>query len=392
MTAPHDVVVVGAGVAGSATALHLAQRGRRVVLIDRGAYPREKVCGEGLMPHGVGELTGLGLCQEVEAAGARRFQGIAYHVAGRTAVGRFPTGHGLGVRRWALDAALLGRCQASDRIEVRLGARVTGLTVGAEGVSVAVGDGEVAARAVVGADGRGSAVRRYRGLDVKVTAAPRYGLRAHYKLARGQERPYVDVFVADDCELYITPTGPGQINVAVLCGRDLTRRIGGDLEAGFESVVRAHPEVGAMLQGAVRLTPPTLCGPLRRAARDVVADRTLLVGDAAGFVDAITGEGMSVALVCARLAAEVLDAALDEDRLTASGLRPYARRRRASTIDQIRLTEILLWGLRNRTLAAHVVGNLARHPDAFGKVLAVNSGERSLVGLGLTTIARIVGR
>src|SRR5687767_8098600 len=88
-----EVIVVGAGVAGCAVALHLARRGHSVILLDRSESPRDKVCGEGLMPHGVAALDRLGLLPLPFPV--LPFTGIGYHVAGVDAVGRFPGTVGL---------------------------------------------------------------------------------------------------------------------------------------------------------------------------------------------------------------------------------------------------------------------------------------------------------
>ncbi|MEZ5237394.1 MAG: FAD-dependent oxidoreductase, partial [Acidimicrobiales bacterium] len=118
-----EVLVIGGGPGGSATALQLARSGHRVMLLDRAGFPRDKVCGEGLMPYGVGELERLGLAAP---EGSQRFVGIGYTVGGHSAVGRFPGGrYGLGVRRSRLDAELAARCEEAG-VERRHGVQVRG--------------------------------------------------------------------------------------------------------------------------------------------------------------------------------------------------------------------------------------------------------------------------
>ncbi len=387
------VVVVGAGVAGCATALHLARRGHDVAIVDRAAFPRDKVCGEGLLPHGVTELDRLGLLDAVRGTGARPFRGIAYHVGTERAFGRFPPREphrdGLGLRRLRVDAALADAVAAEPGVTLHTGVRFRGVHVDDGHVTVRTDQGEVRARAMVGADGMRSEVRRALALDRPDPAPPRYGVRAHYRL-RGAPPDEVRVHVEADVELYLTPTGPDELNVAILCGRDVTRALGGDLLEGFQRLVAACEPVAALLQGAEPIDAPMLVGPLRQRVRGVVSDRALLVGDAAGFVDAITGEGMSLALVGARLAADTLHEALGHDRLDRRALRPYAKAHARACREATFLAEIVLWGLRHRRLARRVVRNLGRHPDLFGQILSVGTGQSGLAAIGPLGIARLL--
>ena len=175
-----DVVVVGAGPAGAATAILLAEAGHEVVLLDRARFPRDKICGEYLSPEGSRILDRLGVLKSVEAAGARPLRGMRIHAPdGTVLVGDYPTSgryrgyrdHALAVSRRTFDAVLVERARALP-VRVREGFRVTELVVegrrvaGVEGVAQgAAGPAErIAARLVVGADGRGSVVARRLGL------------------------------------------------------------------------------------------------------------------------------------------------------------------------------------------------------------------------------------
>jgi geranylgeranyl reductase family protein len=390
-----EVVVVGAGPAGCAAALHLANLGHEVVLVERQRFPREKVCGEGLMPHGVAELRGLGLAEAMLATGARAFHGIAYHLGEQVAVGRFPGADagrgGYGFRRLRFDAALLAACSRHAGVRVRVGARVVQVRTEAASVQVRCDDGTIRARAVIGADGAQSVVRRQLGLGRRANRPPRYGARGHFRLAEGRsERDVVDVVLLQGREFYLTSVGAGEVNVTLLCGKATTVGFGGDLPGGFAREIAQCPEVADYLDGAEPISDVRLCGPLRQRVTGLVADRALLVGDAAGFVDAITGEGMSLAMASARLAAGVLSRALRIDRLDRASLRPYEVARRRFARDLIWLTEIMLWWVRHPRLARRVLGQLARHPDTFGRLLAVNVGESRLSGVRPGDVRRLL--
>jgi flavin-dependent dehydrogenase len=392
MNVETDVVVVGGSVAGAATALHLSRAGASVVVLDRAQFPREKVCGEGLMPHGVAELARLGVVDRL-ASCSRPFRGIVYHVGEVSAVGEFPdadTHPGLGVRRFGLDRALFEACAAAPGVDLRAGVEVRRVVTTPEAAIIETSGGTVRARAVVGADGLMSRVRRDLGLKLETSRAPRYGARFHARLRPGRRAPaFVEVFVGPRCEFYITPTGDGEVNVALLCGKRTSQRFAGDLPGGFQTLIEDVPEVRELLDGAEPATPAKLTGPLRQPTSGVVADRAVLVGDAAGFVDAITGEGMSIALVSARLAADALIAGLARDRLRATDLMPYQAARGAFSRDLVLLSEIVVWWLSHPWLARWVVRNLARHPQTFQRMLAVNLGMAPLLSVGPRDWVRI---
>jgi len=366
-----DVLVVGGGLAGSATAIQLAERGHRVVVLERVGFPRDKLCGEGLMPAGVAELLRLGVAVE-----ARPFRGIVYTVGGHTAVGNFPDGRfGLGVRRVRLDAALASRSVGAgvERIE---GERVVEVGGWPGRMWARTSSRTWTARALVGADGMRSGVRRGLGLERRSRGRKRYGLRAHFRLgagARSLER--VEVHAGPGFELYLTPTGDRELNLALLLERDATAGLRGDLPGGLKRLLHRYPPIEALLDGAEPMSEPAICGPLRHESRGVVAEGALLVGDAAGFLDGITGEGMSLTLTSARLGAVVLDEGLRSGRLGKRALGRYGRQRSKAIRDRVWLTEGVLAGIRHRRLFAVFIGGLARYPGVFDRILRVSVGS-----------------
>lgn len=273
-----DLIVVGGGPIGLATALHAARAGLDVEVRERRAGVLDKACGEGLMPGAVAELAALG----VRLTG-RSLTGIRYLDGDHSVEADFRHGPGLGVRRTALHTALTASVDAAGvPVTVRPVRRVSNA-----GDHVVV-DGDPV-RYVIAADGLHSPVRRQLELAARPARLRRYGLRAHVETAPWSD--HVEVYWSRHAEAYVTPVADRLVGLAVLSG---ARRPFGDLLADFPELL---DRVGGEPTGPVRGA-----GPLRQRARRRVAGRVLLVGDAAGYVDALTGEGIAVGVAQARAA------------------------------------------------------------------------------------------
>lgn len=272
-----DLLIVGGGPAGLATAIHAARAGLDVAVAEPRPTPVDKACGEGLMPGAVRALAELGI-----APPGHPLRGIRYLDAAdarQHAEAGFRHGPGLGVRRTDLHAALARRV-------AELGVPVHPVKVDAATVrqdADRVSAAGLTARYLAAADGLHSPVRRHLGLDLPDPRPPRYGLRRHFTIAPWTD--HVEVHWSTRAEAYVTPLGPELLGVAILT----SERAPFDVQlAGFPSLAaRLATHTSSAVRGA---------GPLRQRVRGRVAGRVLLVGDAAGYIDALTGEGISVAL------------------------------------------------------------------------------------------------
>ncbi len=254
-----DVLVVGGGPAGLATAIRCAQAGLEVTVAEPRAAPIDKACGEGLMPAAVAGLESIG----VRPPG-QPLRGIRYTDGRRQADGLFRAGPGLGVRRTALHAALAERAAAVG--VVVLPARVTGFTASADGVTAA----GLQARYLVAADGLHSVIRRACALEPAPARHARYGLRRHYQVAPWS--PMVEVHWAADAEAYVTPVAEDLVGVAIL----------GAGPGDFDARLAAFPALRERLDGALAAGRVRGAGPLRQDVAGRVRGRVLLVGDAVG--------------------------------------------------------------------------------------------------------------
>ncbi|MFJ2032586.1 NAD(P)/FAD-dependent oxidoreductase [Streptosporangium sp. NPDC087985] len=328
-----DVLVAGGGPAGLATAIHAALAGMEAVVVEPRSTPVDKACGEGLMPSGAAALRSLGVVVD-----GRTLRGIRYLDGRRQAQAAFRDGPGLGVRRTALHAALYRRA-AELGVEIVSG-RVDGVRQDRDGVEAA----GLRARWLVAADGLHSPLRALLGLELPDRRPRRYGLRRHYRVAPWTD--FVEVHWAADGEAYVTPVGENLVGVAVLSSR---RR-------GYPDHLADFPALLARLEGPA-MTPVRGAGPLRQRVRARVAGRVLLVGDAAGYTDALTGEGVSLALLSARTLVHCLLTGAPQS-YEAAWLR-LSRRHRL-------LTGALLETRRHRAAARLIVPAARRMPALFG--------------------------
>lgn len=340
-----DAAVVGGSVAGSIAARELGRRGIRTALFEKARFPRFKACGEGLLPHGVRALEAMGL----DPPGVR-VRGIRYvSPSGIRAACDFPWGHGLVVRRDRFDDFLFRAASATPNVEV-FGAY----------------DGRPA-RWIVAADGLRSQFHR----RVKVTRprVTRVGFSTH---VRGLEidRDRVEVVLYNGGEIYIGPSDPGEALIACLC-YEVPRAASN--EARVRSILERHRNAGR-----IEFTSPVLAvAPLGLRVAPVAKENVLLVGDAAGAPDPVTGEGMSLAIRSAEAAAEAI----------ASGdPRSYVRRRAALAQPSDWLGRWILRAARHPKIADRAVKALADRPELFRRLLSVALGEK----VGLAQLARLV--
>jgi flavin-dependent dehydrogenase len=328
-----DLLVAGGGPVGLATALYAARAGLDVAVIEPRPSAIDKACGEGLMPGAVQALSELGVPLD-----GLPITGIRYVDDSRTVEARFRHGAGRGVRRTTLHAALCDAALEADVVTFQRAVR----TVEDRGDHLLV-DGEPT-RYLIAADGLHSPVRRMVGLDRTCHQRRRYGQRHH--VAVSPWTSLVEVHWSAVGEAYVTPVAPDLVGVAVLTTE---RRRLDDLLAEF-------PRLASRLDGPT-VTSVRGAGPLRQRSRRRVAGRVLLVGDASGYVDALTGEGIALGLAQARAAVEAVVAG-----------RPHryelAWRRLGWRHDL--LTRALLTATRRPVLRDRLVPAAAALPGVFG--------------------------
>jgi len=373
-----DVLIAGGGIAGSGLAILLGRRGLTVELFERARFPREKPCGEGLMPAGVAILERLGLA---EAVGGAPFYGVRYHLGDRTAEGRFPEIAGVPVagraqRRKHLDYVLFQAAAATPGVTAHTGTLVEALLSENGRVTGLIVSGEPRrARLVVAADGVHSRIRHQLGLDVP-PRRKRLGIRAHFRLAPGQAQPpWVDVFVGRGCELYVAPLPEGELLVAALADCEVW---GASTECAFHRWWRAERRLASLMEGAEQISSLMGSSPLSGGARIGVAPGVALLGDAAGFLDPITGGGMTQALMSAELLAEYIVGRLGTQE---RWLWKFDRERQRMLRDYQMLTQMVLWVADHPRLAKGLLSSLKNSPKIFSHLVGVSGGVRRLFTL-----------
>ncbi|ACB96196.1 NAD(P)/FAD-dependent oxidoreductase [Beijerinckia indica] len=359
-----EIVVVGGGPAGLAAALAVRQKGFEVCVVDRAQPPTDKACGEGVMPDGVTALSRLGVCLGVDHGVP--FRGIRFVGDQRIAEASFPRGSGIGIRRTALHHILQDRARAAG-IVTAWGMKVTG--VDPEGVRLR--DQLIRCRWIIAADGSVSQIRQWAGLSPIRQDGGRIGLRQHFRIKPWSD--FVEVHWANGCQAYVTPVGPEEVCIALLSR---------ERELRFTELAAHFPQLGRHLKNA-EPTDAVRGGKVASVhLRRVTCGRIALIGDASSSIDAVTGEGLTLAF----RQAEALAAALAENDLSSY----EAAHRRICRMPFFMARLLLLMdehhGLRKIGLQA-----LASQPGTFSRLLAAHVGARHPAAASLDILALTVG-
>ncbi|HEY4843314.1 MAG TPA: NAD(P)/FAD-dependent oxidoreductase [Terriglobales bacterium] len=354
---PWDVFVAGGGPAGLATALAARCHGLSVIVADGAVPPIDKPCGEGLLPDGVRALRNLGV--KIPQSEAYPFRGIRFVSEGTTAEAEFPRGTAYGIRRTHLHRVMVERAVECG-VRMLWQAAVTGLHP--EGALVA---GElVRARWVVGADGTSSRVRGWAKLDQPLSDAHasgnlRFAFRRHYRVAPWSD--FMELHWGRHSQVYVTPIGREEVCVSLISLDPKLRLREEEALGEFSELWRRikNAEYASSERGAITVT---------RRLRRVYRGRTVLVGDASGGVDAITGEGLCLAFQQAALLGECL----------ASGkLALYQKRHRSLLRRPALIGRMMLFMAGHSRLRRRIMQVFQEHSRSFSGMLAMHVGEGS---------------
>jgi geranylgeranyl reductase family protein len=363
-----EVLVVGAGPAGSALAAALAAQGRDVVLVESRAHPRPKACAEYASPRIVEELRRLGLPDEAWQADALPLAGMRV-IRGDDAVDiRYRDANGertaWGLERTRFDATLAAHASARGaRLIERTAFVDVGWRGGVGGIAGRVaratlrtpeGRRGVRCRWLIGADGARSRVSQAISVEGRVGMPRRLGLVAHYEGVPDLVE-HGEMHVGPGWYVGLAPLAGDRLNVGMALPLDGDRR---PAEERFAAAIEGIPAVAERLRGRGRLSPILGASPIGHRVRRAAGRGWMLVGDAAGFVDPFTGEGIYRALRSARAAAEALG------ELDDGASARYLAARRSAFAAKDALTWLVQGMLASPPLMGYALRRLAARPEA----------------------------
>ncbi len=355
-----DLVVVGGGPAGLAVAIVAAEQGPSVLVIERRDFPPDKACGEGVLPPGVKALQRLGIADRFDHSTSYPFAGIRFIQEDGSAAESFLPSNGMGIRRTVLVEALSRRAKEVGAV-LRHRCSVNGFEANSSEAVVHTTEGKVFARLVVAADGLHSPLRKAAGLDAAPSARRRFALRQHYKI-----RPwtnFVEVYVDEKGEAVVTPVSDDSVGI------NFVWEDGVIAEPKIPALKGRFPSLLARLGDAPPISSIRGAGPMARAATRRNSDRMVLVGDAAGFVDSISGDGLSIAFNSALILGRHLPEILRRDAARQS-MQAYEREARRVYRGYWLVTNGLLMVARHPRIRRRIINSLMRHPGIFRELMS----------------------
>jgi 2-polyprenyl-6-methoxyphenol hydroxylase-like FAD-dependent oxidoreductase len=336
------------------------------------------------MPEGVRILASMGLLPAMYDAGAGKVRGLRFRSQGGVwAEADFPPVDGepafsVVIRRYELDDLLVRRAASVPGVTVREGFCVAAAVYedGAiRGIAGHPVDEEsrrdtVRAPLTLGCDGMRSLFHNHYGISRTVRSRQRWGIAGHLRGVDGL-RPYIEVLFEDDHEIYLAPLANDLVLVAILLEKKGMGAFRTDLPRSYHEFLKAAPGLGHRTQDSELVPPVGARGPLGFSVEPLSLPGLVLIGDSAGFIDPITGEGMTLALKSVKVALPLIRRAFDSGDFLLSA---YAAERARAIDDVAKLTNLMLNVSRSRLLTEQAIGRLSDDPALFQKLLGIATG------------------
>ena len=355
-----DLIVVGGGPAGLAVAIVAAEQGLSVLVLERRNFPPDKACGEGVLPPGVKALRRLGIADRFNRSTSYPFTGIRFIQEDGSAAESLMPSNGMGIRRTVLVEALARRAKELGAV-LRHRCSVNGFEAKSSEAVVDTTQGKIFGRLVVAADGLHSSLRMASGLDAAPSSRRRFALRQHYKI-----RPwtnFVEVYVDDKGEAVVTPVCDESVGINYVWEDGVIE------QPTIPVLASRFPALLARLGNAPPISSVKGAGPMARAATRRNSNRMVLVGDAAGFVDSISGDGLSVAFNSALILGKHLPEILKRGA-TRESIQAYERDARRVYRGYWFVTNGLLIIARHPSIRRAIIRSLMRHPGIFRAMMS----------------------
>ncbi|MCX8174639.1 MAG: NAD(P)/FAD-dependent oxidoreductase [Candidatus Micrarchaeota archaeon] len=385
----YDAIVVGGGPAGSTAASFLSKKGRRVLLLEKESWPRDKTCGDAVSGKAVGILAELGLTQQLEAAPHAEVFGLTFSSPeGRQVSIPFAQGEenitkGYVCRRVVYDHILWKN--ASSLCEAVEGAEAVSLIMqGGKAAGVRAktksGEREFFGRLIIGADGVYSVVARQACGRTVEPAHSSIAYRAYYEGVTGMngtlEVHFEKSIMPGYFWIFPAENGAANVGAGMLMSDVSARKI--NLAAAMERITTQNPLFKERFAGARRISPLKAWQiPLGSKRRKIHADNVLLVGDAACLVDPFSGEGMGNAMLSGKIAAEVADEALQAQDTGEAFLSRYPQRLWKEIGNELATSYTMQRLGKNQWLLNFVIGKAATSKKARDAIASTFSSKKA---------------